>query len=62
MLRLWQYRNDALHENDTKKVAQFKVEALDIDIERMEARPDAQASHFSRTAYARSGTCEHITT
>jgi hypothetical protein len=29
MLRLWQYRNDALHEDDSKRVAQFKVEALD---------------------------------
>jgi hypothetical protein len=35
MLRIWQYRNDALHENDTKKVAQFKVEAMDRDIERL---------------------------
>jgi hypothetical protein len=25
MLRLWQYRNDALHKKDTKKWAQFKV-------------------------------------
>jgi hypothetical protein len=33
MLRLWKYRNDALHE-----VAQFQVEALDRDIERLEAR------------------------
>jgi archaellum component FlaC len=38
MLRLWQYPNDALHENDTKKVAQFKVEAMDRDIERLEAQ------------------------
>jgi hypothetical protein len=36
MLRLWQYWNDALHENDTKKVVQFKVEATDRDIERLE--------------------------
>jgi hypothetical protein len=36
MLRLWQYRNDALHENDMKKVAQFKVDAMDRDIERLE--------------------------
>jgi hypothetical protein len=33
MLRIWQYRNDALHKNDTKKMAQFKVEAMDRDIE-----------------------------
>jgi hypothetical protein len=38
MLRLWQYRNDALHEKDTKKLAQFKVEATDRDIERLEVR------------------------
>jgi predicted RNase H-like nuclease (RuvC/YqgF family) len=38
MLRLWQYRNDALHENGTKKVLQFKVEAMDRDIERLQVR------------------------
>jgi hypothetical protein len=38
MLRLWQHRNDALHKNDTKKVAQFKVEATERDIERLEVR------------------------
>jgi hypothetical protein len=39
MLQLLPYRNDALHEkNDTKKVAQFKVEALDIYIKRLDAR------------------------
>jgi hypothetical protein len=38
MVRIWKYRNDALHENDTKKVAQFKVEAMDRDIERLEVR------------------------
>jgi hypothetical protein len=32
MLRLWKYRNGALHEKDTKKVAQFKVESMDRDI------------------------------
>jgi hypothetical protein len=38
MLRLWQYRNNALHKNDTKKVALFKVEAMDRDIELLEVR------------------------
>jgi hypothetical protein len=38
MLRLWQYRNDALHEDDRKRVAQFKVEALYRDIERLAVR------------------------
>jgi hypothetical protein len=38
MLRLWQYRNDALHEDDSKRVAQFKVEALDRDMSRLVAR------------------------
>jgi hypothetical protein len=33
ILWLWKYQNDALHENDTKKVAQFKVESMDRDIE-----------------------------
>jgi hypothetical protein len=32
MLRLWQYRNNALHEDDSTRVAQFKIEALDRDI------------------------------
>jgi hypothetical protein len=27
MLRLWQYWNDALHKDNSKGVAQFKVEA-----------------------------------
>jgi hypothetical protein len=35
MLRLWQYRNEALHQDDSTRVAQFKVEALYRDIERL---------------------------
>jgi hypothetical protein len=38
MLWMWKYRNKALHANETNKVAQFKVEALESDIERSEAR------------------------
>jgi uncharacterized protein with von Willebrand factor type A (vWA) domain len=38
MPRLWQYRNDALHKNDMKKVAQFKVEAMNREIERLEVQ------------------------
>jgi hypothetical protein len=38
MLRLRQYQNNALHEDDSKIVAQFKVEALDRDIARLTAR------------------------
>jgi hypothetical protein len=38
MLRLWQYRNDVIHDNGTKKVAQFKVEAMDREIECLELR------------------------
>jgi hypothetical protein len=38
MLRLWQYRNNALHEDDSTRVAQFKIEALDRDIEQLAAR------------------------
>jgi hypothetical protein len=38
ILRLWQYRNNALHEDNSTRVAQFKIEALDQDIERLAAR------------------------
>jgi hypothetical protein len=38
MLRLWKYWSDVIHENDTNKVAQSKVEAMDRDIRRLEAR------------------------
>jgi hypothetical protein len=38
MIRLWQYQNYALHEDDSKRVAQFKVEALDRDIKRLAVR------------------------
>jgi uncharacterized protein (DUF3084 family) len=38
MLRMWQYRNDGLHKNDTKKVAQFKLEAMDRDMAHLEVR------------------------
>jgi hypothetical protein len=37
MLRLWQYRNNAVHEDDITRFAQFKIEALDRDIERLDA-------------------------
>jgi hypothetical protein len=57
MLRLWQYRNNALHEDDSTRVAQFKIEALDGDIVRLAARHDddlqsklheVQESHMER--------------
>jgi hypothetical protein len=38
MLRLWQYRNNALHEDNSTRVAQFKIEALYREIERLAAR------------------------
>jgi hypothetical protein len=38
MLQLWQYRNNALHEDDSTRVAQFKVESLDRDIARLALR------------------------
>jgi hypothetical protein len=38
MLRLWQYRNEALHEDNSHRVAPFKVEALDQEIERLATR------------------------
>jgi hypothetical protein len=38
MLRLWQYRNNALHEGDGTRVAQFKIEALYRDIEQLAVR------------------------
>jgi hypothetical protein len=56
MLRLWQYRNGTLHKDDSKRVAQFKVEALDRDIERLamrrndlrSKRHDFQERHMKR--------------
>jgi hypothetical protein len=57
MLWLWQYWNDALHENDTKKVAQFKLEATCKG-----RRPDTQAAQFTRKTHAASGTRQNITT
>jgi hypothetical protein len=38
MLRLWQYRNEALHEDDNKRVDQLKVEVLDQYTERQATR------------------------
>jgi predicted nucleic acid-binding Zn-ribbon protein len=38
MLRLWQYQNNDLHEDDSTRIAQFKIEALDREIERFAAR------------------------
>jgi hypothetical protein len=38
MLRLWKYWNDALYEENSKRVAQFKAEALNPDIERLATR------------------------
>jgi hypothetical protein len=61
MLWLWKYRNDALHENDMKKVAQLKVEALDIDIKYLEERHknlrhklrNFQEQHMKRVEHVR---------
>jgi hypothetical protein len=35
MLQLWQYQSEALHKDDIKREAQFKVEAIYRDIERL---------------------------
>jgi hypothetical protein len=59
MLRLWQYRNNALHKDDSTRVAQFKIEALDQDIERLAARHnelrsklhEVQERHMERREY-----------
>jgi hypothetical protein len=29
--RLWYYRNGAVHSRDTKQVAQFKIDALELE-------------------------------
>jgi hypothetical protein len=46
MFQLWQYRNNALHEDDSARVAQFKIEAYDWDIERLAARHNTIRSKF----------------
>jgi hypothetical protein len=33
--RLWHYRNDAVHSRDTKQVAQFKIDALEREKDRI---------------------------
>jgi chromosome segregation ATPase len=33
--RIWHYRNDAVHSRDTKQVAQFKIDALENEKERI---------------------------
>jgi hypothetical protein len=38
VIQMGQYRNDALHEEDNKRVALIKVEALDRYIERLATR------------------------
>jgi hypothetical protein len=33
--RLWHYRNDAVHSRDTKQAAQFKIDAMEREKERI---------------------------
>jgi hypothetical protein len=62
MLRLWQYRNNALHEDDCTPVAQFKVEALDPDIARLAVRHNALRSKLHEVQERHMERREHIQT
>jgi hypothetical protein len=62
MLRIWQYQNDALHEDDSKRVAQFKVEALDRDIARLAARHNDVRSKLHEIQEMHMERQEHIQT
>jgi hypothetical protein len=62
MLRLWQYRKEALHEDDSKRVAQYKVEALDRDIERLVTRHNDLRSKLHKFQERHMERREHIHT
>jgi flagellar biosynthesis chaperone FliJ len=62
MLRLWQYRNDVLHANDTKKVAQFQVEAMDRYIERLEVLIEHLRHKLRNFQEEHMQRVEHVTT
>jgi hypothetical protein len=60
MLRLWQYRNNALHEDDSTRVAQFKVEVLDQDIARLAVRDNDLRSKLHEVQERHMERREHI--
>jgi prefoldin subunit 5 len=62
MRRLWKYRNDALHEDNRKQVAQFKVESLDRDIERLAVRHNDLESKLQELQERHMDRQEHIHT
>jgi hypothetical protein len=39
--RLWQFRNDAVHSRDTNQVAQFKIDALEREKDRIKNKNEA---------------------
>jgi hypothetical protein len=62
MLRLCQYRNNALHEDDSTRMAQFKVEALDRDIARLAVRHNDLRSKVHEVQERHMERREHIQT
>jgi hypothetical protein len=62
MLRLWQYQNNALQEDDSTRVAQFKVEALYRDIARLAVRHNELRSKLHEVHERHMERWEHIQT
>jgi hypothetical protein len=62
MPRLWQYRNKALNEDDSKRVAQFKVESLDRDIELLATRHNDLRSKLHKFQERQMEIQQHIQT
>jgi predicted nucleic acid-binding Zn-ribbon protein len=62
MLRLWQYRNNDFHEDGSTRVAQFKIEALDREIERLAARHNDLRSKLHEVQEKHMERREHIQT
>jgi hypothetical protein len=56
--RMWHNRNDEVHSRDSKQVAQFKIDALEKEIERIRDKHEEmrhkllafQVSHLERVA------------
>jgi hypothetical protein len=59
---LWQYQNNALHEDDSTRVAQFKVEALYRDITRFAVRHNDLRSKLHEVQERHTERQEHIQT
>jgi predicted nucleic acid-binding Zn-ribbon protein len=62
MLRMWQYRNNALHKDDSTRVARFKIEALDRDIARLAVRHNDLRSKLHGVQERHMERREHIKT